>query len=293
MRKVLLNGLLLLIGLYSCQKEIEYDGPGREARLVVNAVVTLDSTFVVRLERTAFFLSEETPQDRYITSGASIMVTNLTTGEVFYESSPVVENRYEFPFIVTPNTSYRIDVSHPDYPQVSSQITTVPHVILQSVDTIPAIQDNQMVMEGNFKWQDPPGKQYYMIKIIQDYQDINGQYVNNVPLISTDAAIDNTNNQNILGNIDYSSYLLFTDETFDSQNKELKVRFYYSFYPDPSTTIDYYCHLITLSEEAYYYYRSLNASLNAGFLSEPVKVFSNIANGYGVFGSKNHSVVPL
>ena len=293
MRKVMLYGLLLLVGLYSCQKEIEYDGPGRDARLVVNAVVSLDSTFVVRLERTAFFLSEDTKEDRYITSGASIMVTNLTTGEVFYETSPVSENQYEFPFTVTPNTTYRIDVSHPDFPSVSSQITTVPHVVLQAVDTIPTIQYNQQVMEGNFKWQDPPGKHYYMIKIIQDYQDSSGQYQSATSILSTDAAIDNTNNQNIFGNIDYSSYLLFTDETFDGQNKELKVKFYYSFYPNPGTTLDYYCHLITLSEEAYFYYRSLNASLNSGFLSEPVKVFSNIDNGYGVFGSKNHSVIPL
>jgi hypothetical protein len=293
MRKVMLHGLLLLVGLYSCQKEIEYEGPGRDARLVVNAVVSLDSTFVIRLERTAFFLSEDTKEDRYITSGASIMVTNLTTGEVYYETSPVSENQYVFPFTVTPNTTYRIDVSHPDFPSVSAQMTTVPHVILQSVDTVPVIQDNQMMMEGNFKWQDPPGKQYYMIKIIQNYQDSSGQYLSPTSLMSTDAAIDNSNNQNVLGAIDYSSYLLFTDETFDGQNKELKVRFYYSFYPDPSTTIDYYCHLISLSEEAYFYYRSLYASMNAGFLSEPVKVFSNIENGYGIFASKSHSVVPL
>ena len=289
----MLHGLLLLVGLYSCQKEIEYEGPGRDARLVVNAVVSLDSTFVIRLERTAFFLSEDTKEDRYITSGASIMVTNLTTGEVYYETSPVSENQYVFLFTVTPNTTYRIDVSHPDFPSVSAQMTTVPHVILQSVDTVPVIQDNQMMMEGNFKWQDPPGKQYYMIKIIQNYQDSSGQYLSPTSLMSTDAAIDNSNNQNVLGAIDYSSYLLFTDETFDGQNKELKVRFYYSFYPDPSTTIDYYCHLISLSEEAYFYYRSLYASMNAGFLSEPVKVFSNIENGYGIFASKSHSVVPL
>jgi hypothetical protein len=287
------SSILFLTLLFACQKEIEYDGPGRDPRLVVNAIVKVDSTFTVYLERTSFFLSEEPIEARYISSGATITVTNNTTGQSFVMTQATSGNRYDFPFTTQALTNYSIEVSYPDYPTVYASMTSVPNVALQSVDTMQVVYDNQQMMQGTFNWSDPPGKNYYLIKIIEDYSDPFYSYSSPVSMLSLDPAIDNSENQDIFGEIYFTNRFLFTDETFDGQNKSLIVKFFRSFYQDPTVSFQQHFQLITLNEETYNYYKSTDKSLGSSFFSEPVKVFNNITNGFGIFGSQNYAVISM
>ena len=113
--------LIAVLSLFACQKEIEYKGPGKKSVLVLNAVVENDSTFRVYLEKTVFFLSSEAESAKHITSGATIVVKNETTGETFTETTPSEANRYDFPFTTAANTTYSIEVSHPDFESISAK----------------------------------------------------------------------------------------------------------------------------------------------------------------------------
>jgi hypothetical protein len=48
-----------------------------------------------------------------------------------------------------------------------------------------------------------------------------------------------------------------------------------------------------MNKETYLYYVSTQANINSDFFSEPVKVLSNIENGFGIFGSLNYSFKKL
>ena len=53
-------------------------------------------------------------------------------------------------------------------------------------------------------------------------------------------------------------------------------------------------HLITVNEEMYKYYRSLELYKNATrTYIDPVEIYSNVENGLGIFGAISHSVIPV
>lgn len=286
--------LIAVLSLFACQKEIEYKGPGKKSVLVLNAVVENDSTFRVYLEKTIFFLSSEAENAKHITSGATIVVKNETTGEIFTETTPTEANRYDFPFITAANTTYSIEVSHPDFESISAKMTTAGVIPLISVDTNFIIKEQMGYLKSTLTWNDPSGENYYVLRVIEHYDDGEVSYSYPAYLSSTDVAIDNSENTDIDGSVYPVSEFYFTDETFNGTQKKMDILF--SFYPEnPEFPTDrsYTYTLVSMNKESYLYYLSMKKNVNSGFFSEPVKVYSNITNGFGIFGSMNYSFVVL
>jgi hypothetical protein len=276
--------------LLACQKEIKYNGPGSKPLLVLNAVVENDSIFSVYLEKSVFFLSAEQNSSKYITSGATITVKNITTGEEFVVSNPTIENRYDFPFVVAPNTSYSIQVEHADYPTVSASMFSASVIPLLSVDTISVIKNNQSILKSILTWNDPSDENYYMIRINMDIESEEYNYSQFLYMSSKDIAIDNSENSDISGDIYDVHELLFDDKTFNGKLKKLEINSNYANYyfgSDADVKLTYY--LISMNKETYLYYRSALKNAYMDSFSEPVKVYSNIQNGFGIFGTVNYS----
>ncbi len=97
----------------------------------------------------------------------------------------------------------------------------------------------------------------------------------------------------------YPKYLLFTDESFNGE--EHTVDF---FYEPPQASEEYLYilghylsfHLRNVSEDYYKYKTSLIQSKNNNTedvlygMGEPINVYSNIENGYGIFGAYNYDL---
>ncbi|MEN9303302.1 MAG: hypothetical protein RL264_1731 [Bacteroidota bacterium] len=297
MKKLILLSILSVL-VMSCQKEIEFKGKSKDPVMVLNGVVENDSLFRVYLERSVFFLSSENASVKYISSGALLKVTNLTTGEVYTmnESTFPSPNLYEFPFITTPNTQYKIEVTHPDYPSISAEMITTAKVNLNSVDTVSVIKNQEKLLKITFNWNDPTTENYYMVRVRQDIESAEYSYTNYLYMSSTDLSIDNSTNTDIDGSVYPTNTFLFTDTKFNGQQKSMEfLANYYSPSDDPMNPVDekVYCELISMNKATYLYYVSMTASLQTDFFSEPVKVLSNINNGFGIFGSLNYSVKKL
>ncbi|MCE3294820.1 MAG: hypothetical protein K0R65_534 [Crocinitomicaceae bacterium] len=275
--------------LFSCQKELEFKGEGKDPLLVVNAIEQNDSTFKVYLERTTFFLSNEGEESKYIETGAIMKVTNVSTGEVFTMNQSTYDNVYEFPFVTAPGTRYKIEVSHAEYPSVSSEITTVPNVTLTSVDTSGFSKDGSLHKRAVLKWNDPAGENYYMLRLF--YADPLYDYFYQMTFQSNDEVTSGQGADPLSSDKPTFDDLLFTDELFDGEQKQLEIEFMTYKGMTPAEDPIYTYRLITMNKETYLYYRSVLMGQEDSPFIEPVKVYSNIEGGFGIFGSLNNSQI--
>lgn len=270
--------------LSSCEKEIDFKGDVSAPRLVLNGIVELDSNFTVFLERSTFFLDNSPQSSQAISEGATLIVKNLDNNQTYSMNASTEGNRYVFPFTVTPNTRYSIEVSHPDYPSISSEMKTLSGVQIISVDTSSYEQNFDSRLRFEVKWNDNASEEnYYLVQVILTDVWDEGSYTYPLYVSSTDPAVDNSGNTGIDGSLNDVPFLALSDATFNGGQKTLKFESYNPFYwGGDETTLK--IQIISMSKEVFMYKKSVDLFLQQDFFSEPVKVFSNILNGFGIFG---------
>jgi hypothetical protein len=280
--------------LFSCEKVIEYKGPGGTPRLVLNAIMENDSAFVVRLERTVFFLSP-TNTNRFIESGAVITLKDETNNISYTNPVYLDSGRYQFPISVNPNIKYSIKVTHPDFPEISSVMTTQPKVTLLGVDTSSFVKNQERWLRVKYKFNDPSGENFYIIKgkIFYSSPDWEGEYP--ISFLSNDPSVDNSENQDIDGSIYPNNNIFVYDTKFNGQYKELELTFSHPGDDQPAWEInnDLQFELYAMDKATFLYNRSVIKNMFTDEFSEPVKVYSNINGGFGIFGTMSRSVIKL
>jgi len=278
---------LLLIG--SCEKEIEYKGDNGDPVLVLNCIAEKDSTIKVELSKSRFFLTSSY-DDNTITSGAVITLVNQTSGQTYTETVPDANGFYVFPTIALAGNSYTISAAYSGFEAVTSSMTVLSETPLLSVDTSGYSSSGISYMKADLKWNDPSGKDFYILKL-SIVNTVSGLEYLSQPLGSNDQSMDDLSASDFDGGESFYSQLFFTDEFFDGSQKTLEVRFpkLWSI-PDP----DDHCKftLYRCTEATYKYLVSSKKAEYAeqDFFSEPVKVFTNIENGYGIFGALSGAV---
>lgn len=285
-KKKVLCALCFSVSLLSCKKEIQYKGEGKDPVLVLNGLVENDSTFKVYLEKSSFFISNDPEENNFIKTGANLKLTNVSSGEVFTMNQSTVDNVYEFPFVTPPNTKFKIEVSYPNYPSISSEMTSVSKVDLINVDTSSYSTTKGLMKKAVLKWNDPIGENYYMVKVINTQAQSSSSY--DEYFTSKDQSI--TDNVNLDGSENYYQEIYLTDELFEGKLKQLEVNFM-TFNLNPPLKYTY--KLITISKEIYLYGVAIrkNANVDGVLTGEPVKVYSNISEGLGIFGSMSLSEI--
>ena len=290
----MIRQLLILISatilLGSCEKELPYSGKGKSPVLVLNAILVNHKPFVVNISRSVFFLSNQGNTSSAI-SNATVVLTNLTTGEQFQLTSGI-NGEYTFPFDVAPNTGYKIVVTHPDYPTISSQLTTVGDIVLDDVDTS-SVELNSFERERKsvFKFNDLPGENKYLVVFKSAF--ISSSTIDTLFTYgygySIDAAADNEAS-NVTGDILYEPRIFFTDETFANQYKNFTIKNSEYKFDDTTHTIYTYT-LLNVTDDTYKYFKSVPKNLQVNELSDPSKVHTNIIGGFGIFGSISYSTI--
>lgn len=294
---------------FSCIKEVTYNGNFGTPKLVVNALQVVDSNFVVYLGKSRFFLASRS--ESYIMDDAEIILKNLNTGEIYTVNQPTNTNsssssnqmyegkKYEYPCVVTPNTRYSLEVNHPDFPKLSTQTKTPSKVdiIRASIENITRNSEEITIVKLTFK--DPEETNFYGVKA--SYQSVytisynsnnntNGDttlYRSSLGIRFVDGTEATNTNVNIDGSINPEEVLFFTDKNFNSEEKTISFELTYWDSNLESLEIS----LSSMNEDAYKYALSvyLQSDFEIGF-SEPVKIYTNIINGFGIFGGMSVSV---
>lgn len=279
---------LLIVG--SCTKEIDYKGDNEEPLLVLNCIAEKDSLIEVELSKSRFFLASNYG-DYSITSNAIITLVNQTSGQTYVSTTPDAEGKYVFPIAALEGNSYSISASHPDFETVASTMYVPYATPILSVDTSSySSSDGFAVMKADVTWNDPSGADFYVLKLSIVNNVLGYEYLNQ-PLGSNDQSMDDLSASDFDGGESFYSQLFFTDELFSGSQKTLEVRFPKQWgVSNPDERFKFTLYRCT--EETYKYLVSSKKAEYAAndFFSEPVKVFMNIENGYGIFGALSGSV---
>lgn len=290
-KQLLLFAVLLIFSVIACETTEKIDNfPLRPSKLVVNCFFAPDSTWEFQVSKSLSVLDN-----------ADIKFIKNATIKIFKDSELIetITEQDKDKWYRTENNlpeigeKYSVEVSSPDFGKKLLAEDYVPQAIPVS-DVSVVITDSSFYeginysggnVEGNFdiKFSDPANiENYYQLSIFYydtvsiNYDDPSEYYISKRVLsISSDAAA-------VINDRDYNNILLLTDVFFDGQNYQLKVNF-----EDWNARREklYYIELVSLNRSGYLYRRTIddyNQSQNDPF-AEPVQVFCNIENGYGIF----------
>lgn len=303
---IILTAILSLSILISCETTEKIDDfPLRPSQLVVNCFFADSAPWEFQVSKSLSVLDN-----------ADIRLVNNASVSLYKDGSLLsVLNQAEsdgwyrlYEYLPEKGSLYKIEVSSPDFTRVLVAEESLP--LEATIDEVTLMVKDSTFWEwtdgrGNIKrggnlhgsfhirFSDPPeSDNYYEVYVFSmdtsynDYENPDDYEVHQTSLwLSTeDPSVDKSSSG--------GRALLLTDLVFDGQQYLLKADF-----EDYSATRDvtYYVCLTSLSRSAYIYKQTINAykaAVNDPF-AEPVQIFSNIANGYGIFAGQALVVYPV
>jgi len=280
----------VIITAISCEKIIPFTSDITESKLVVNSLFDNTQRWNIHVSKS---LSVIDNAELTGVENASVIISD-SVGNIIY----LVHDSggfYTGGTMPQTNNTYRIDVSANNYNSVYALETLPKNIPILAVDTSSIINtNNEKELQFDITFLDPSEETNYYILGIEvgfwEIYDIGAGLLDSlfiemtIPLYSNDQAINNNEGKNIDGTI------LFDDILFNGQNKNLSV---YSYIEDISwgggfpITFDYiHVNLFNISQATYLYKKSYSIHQNTSGnpFAQAVQVYSNITNGFGIFG---------
>jgi hypothetical protein len=289
-----------LVVIVACEQVIDIEMPTHVPKLVVNSINGTDSLFYFNIT-----------QSRGITEPVEQFKPVLNATIKIYEDGSLLEEITETTLAndfggyyksslakSVAGKNYKIEVSAPGFNQVASFDQVPSKIIIESVelDTKNKVErDHSTYYPLYITFSDPPAvRNYYMahgfVTIRYSFGEGNHMQEDHfwVQLESDDPLIQNENPNDFY----YHSDLLFTDFGFDGkQETRLKLLadvgyLDYIFKNNQVHFAEFQLSLLNTTEAFYRYVRSKNLQEGAkgNPFAEPVQVYNNITNGYGIFG---------
>ncbi|HHB52651.1 MAG TPA: DUF4249 domain-containing protein [Saprospiraceae bacterium] len=291
---------VLFILCFSCEQELVIESPLSENKPVLNSIFNSGEPFEVELT-TTFSPYKEIKVVELKDAVVSIFEEDVFKETLSYQTSTDAHlGKYVSNFTPSQGKNYRIKVTAPNYDEVTAKsgVPSIVHfdkakIIQNSVWSI----NNPDLLRYDFSFEinDPLEEDYYYLTIsspikrqnqqTQEWELYTHQYaeilISNLP----DAKLYVNNG------------LIFTDQSFNGGKFQIKGTA--TTYVDARGAFDateglvkdnsiMEVHLHHLSKEVYFFYISHATSLlNQGdFYSEPGIIYSNITNGFGIFGGE-------
>ncbi|HNZ71843.1 MAG TPA: DUF4249 domain-containing protein [Prolixibacteraceae bacterium] len=229
--------------------------------------------------------------------------------------------RYSGKTVVKSGKKYRVEVSHPDFKHVAvGEMTGAMPVLIESafvevVKNDDILDNSSSKVNASITFTDTPDEEnyyrlYVYLSVGEGFETTkpNGEegirvlvmdYFVNQQLTSSDPVFSNNNDpNNILGETSSFGYTIFDDKLLKGKPYELSFELYEHWAWDmahvDTTMGGYYIvhfELQSITKDVYYYLKSIDDSNESGMglFTEPVQVYSNIANGLGIFGAASSS----
>ena len=286
----------------SCEKVIPFEGDVNIPKLVINSIFHSDSTFKVHVSSSRSVIdtnSFQNIEDAIVTikdDNGSIIETLSYEENGFYIGQTFPQE----------NQTYNLEVTHPNYPNVTSSDSLPSPIIINSIDTTTIVDPiNGDRLQITLDFNDPESAQnFYLIETysVNEYLVIKNSDTTEYELdtikqfmILTDEVFQN-------GGSPFREQGLFNDLLFNGQNKALELEIPYNNYSLIELgyewsykTLSVRVYLHNISKSYYYYRTSLELFQNASGnpFAQPVQVFSNVENGFGVFAGSQISFFDL
>ena len=278
--------IVILISLISCEKEIPLKQDEVKPRIVINSAFTADSACFIQLSASGSVLENENELPNIDNATAELFDANQN---LLGEFTHINGGYYYLPsFLPTAGQSYSLEVNAPEF-ETATSTTYIPEPIqIIQVDTTTAIPDNQIQFNITFK-DNVNKKNYYGLSIIRHtevYDSLSGiNYIlDNKYFYTNEVYVENGTND--FGSEKYDQIFLFNDESFNGQTVNFEATHNLANENQIFTVI-----LTNLSEDLYKYKSSYIEYWNTqdNFFAQPVQVYSNVENGFGIFAGYTES----
>jgi hypothetical protein len=285
---------LFIFALVSCEKNVTIDIPRKDPKLVVHSVLESDQPLSVSIGKTRHILDPGVngQQDAYIVSNALPVVweNGIAIDTLVYDP---VDRIYKtvHQTVIRQGFDYALRISAPGYKDAEA-FTKVPDFL--SIASITRVHDARIDAYGEhqdeirIRFSDPPGKDFYQLQVLRSYGP--GTYPVGC-VQTTDKDVEATGYSDPIAGDDCldAGNLLLRDDNFNGAEKTIILYVYSSDlmeYPDAAGNIHRpYIRLNRITEDHFRYIKSYalyeNASDNP--FAEPVNVYTNVKNGYGIF----------
>ncbi len=295
MRKTILFFLMIFFILSACEKtEDIVDFPIKNPELVVNAMFSPDNIFKFQVSHSLSVLDNaelENLSDAtiYLYEDGIIIdtITQQYMDESYYSTKTPILGR-----------KYAIKVYHQGYHYVESEdfiptpvsINSLSYIIKDSSTFYDEYTNEHIgycIFSLSVDFDDPTENNYYLFS----------GYYNSVDNYYGDTIINNIyfkekEGENAFVETYSSEGIIFSDKYFNGKSFSFSVEIEDNDFDSGKT---YIFVLNTLSRNAYLYKKSLAMYENAHniFFSEPVQVYNNISNGYGIFAGYSFTIDSL
>ena len=284
----------ILISISSCVKEITLPGQSQATKMLVQSLI--DNERPIRV-----FVTESSPVGGSTSiNGIAGALVQLYKNDSLLQSLPYVFadsaktlGVYQYTGFGIPGNKYSVKVSHPKY-GVETGTDVLPKLpvvnswqLIEYGDT-----SNQFIAKFRLQLQDDGAdSNFYRINVSQEGQQfwVNGvndtmfEHFELYPRPELSTILSDTIR-------DYDKYILFSNNNFKGQNKEIDLQFKVAdlrnvVHTNLTVEIDH------VSFAQYQYFKTVEQyrEQSAGYQS--AAVFSNIQNGYGIFMTQ--SIVPM
>ncbi len=293
----------MVLAIYSCEKTITVDIPDEGRKIVINSLYDANGNFGVALSQSKYIL--ETGYEFKPINNASILL---------YENNQLIETLTEesngYYYSVTDlkqGNTYKLEAKADNWPMASCE-SRVPYEPKIDTTYLSVIYDVSEYYSGirridfDLKFQDDGlSSNYYMLRgeyktRQQFYNTTTGEIGYDEFLSPFSIYTNSQSNSNSSSDFDnYHGGIVFDDVLFNGKlhNLNFYTEYLYTDFTDsPDSTIRLYYYLSEISEDLYKYYLSYEKYqlVNGDPFSEPVQVFSNIKNGFGIFGGRATAV---
>lgn len=211
-----------------------------------------------------------------------LIENGITVGTLDYIPTSNGNNNYVLDYEISsiPGTQYDLVVDYEGFETVTTtQLVPNKAIIDEIKDTGSGVSTEfgEELREFTLRFDDIQNEKNYYVISAYTYDTLAQYYPNNIYMESNDPDVSKTS---------YNIYngLIFDDAAFENQTREVRVLIddYEGFLPE-HYVLQFRLH--TISEDRYLFEKSYKSYNDADddFFAEPVTLFSNIQDGFGIF----------
>ena len=310
-KTVIIPLIAALLLTASCTKVLEFDGSETEPMPVLISLPEADSTLSLRLTYSRFFLSRNAfkPIDN-ATFHAELNGTPVSANLTYDDNG-----LYHSDLILRENDTLTLHAIIPDkgemtagcrmpYRPHTSDFTIDPNVEVYTYPEYDQPWITHTSVEGSaefhFKLHDPEGQNnYYMIRAYL-YNETRGTkdylYLSmDDNLLFDEDATGDYFDLDISEDFSEGTQILFTDERINGHTHSITCTINWINYIVGESTP--YLEISSLSRDDYLFTVTKRSQSNSGdilgFVSEPVRIHTNVEGGIGILGGKSSILIPL
>ena len=286
----------------SCEEEISLSSETSQRKIVINSIISTDSTWNVNLSYSQSIFDNG---DFDYIQAASVKVTNLTNEQSFFLKN-VGEGDYQRGLKPNEGHTYELEITTHEG-ETARAVTYVPSVLQVEVMKKDAVDENgKNTIEIDIEIEDNPEEENFYVWEIVETRIIEAEIVEEPINIDFELAAEHDSTEVDSELKSLNSLLFISDDNFNGKKYSTKLTLGNDVINkgeeggDDVNNLEvprFSLKIMAVSKDLYEYLRTYELSkqneIQISSISQPVNVYSNIENGYGIFGGYNLKEFPI